>query len=77
MYNDYYLQQIYEKIGTTNTNLEEILESMEQIKTNQETLISGDIYIKQEIEKTNHKLELLNIIIVAILLYLFIVRCMK
>ena len=70
MYNDYYLEQINNKIAITNTRLNEVL-------TNQETLISGDIFIKQEIEQTNHKLEILNIVIVAILLYLFIVRCMK
>lgn len=70
MYNDYYLEQINSKIAITNTRLNEVL-------TNQQTLISGDINIKQEIEQTNHKIEILNIVIVAILLYLFIVRCMK
>lgn len=63
MYNDYYLEQINNKLATTNSNLETIITNQNTLIDNQEIIYNSVIGI--------------DIVIALILLYLFVVRCMK
>lgn len=77
MYNDYYLEQINNKMSTNNSLLDDIKDNQEEIILNQEILISGDKDIINRIERVENA----NIMIVmSIMLYVimyFIVRSLK
>lgn len=77
MYNDYYLQQIDNKLNISNNNLNEIIENQEIIIEQNQTLISGDreIITNQQILYNGIGIEIL--IITIILIYHFIERCLK
>lgn len=84
MYNDYYLEQINNKLNTTNGYLEDIIDNQQSIINNeatiienQEELISGDNQIISQLTIANNSLILLAIIILWILLYKFIERCLR
>lgn len=70
MYNDYYLEQINNKLITNNNLLNEIIE-------NQETLISGDRKIREQQYTQIKGIAVIEVIITIILMFLFIVRSLK
>lgn len=70
MYNDYYLQQIDNKLLTNNNKLQDIQEEI-QIST------SGDKEILKEIKNLNTNIVIIQLVIVILLLYKFIERCFR
>lgn len=70
MYNDYYLEQINNKLITNNNLLNEIIE-------NQETLISGDRVIREQQYTQIKGIAVIEVLITITLMYLFIVRSLK
>lgn len=70
MYNDYYLQEINNKLATTNNNLSTII-------TNQGTIITKQESIIEDQETLYNNIFIVEMIAMLILLYLFVVRCMK
>lgn len=70
MYNDYYLEQINNKLITNNNLLNEIIQ-------NQETLISGDRVIREQQYTQIKGIAMIEVLIAIILMYLFIVRSLK
>lgn len=77
MYNDYYLQEINNKLATTNNNLDDILENQELINQQLILIESGDKEIKEELVKANQGLMAINLILMLTLIYTFIVRCLR
>lgn len=71
MYNDYYLQQIDNKIAITNSYLEDLQIQLEEIQEQ----VSGDHFLIQE--KVDKNANLLMIPITILLIFLFVVRSMK
>lgn len=63
MYNDYYLQEINNKIGTTNSNLQTIITNQNTIITNQETINNNIIGVQ--------------IAVLLFVMFYFIVRAWK
>lgn len=70
MYNDYYLEQINNKVNNTNVYLQEIIE-------NQDMLISGDINIVNEIKEIEKGNVALLFCLMLTLLYTFIKGCFR
>lgn len=77
MYNDYYGQAIYNRLGTTNTNLDEIIVNQEIIIKNQQTLISGDNIIIENTSKTMTGVYVIALVVTMMLIYNFVIRSMK
>lgn len=63
MYNDYYLQEINNKMATNNNNLNNIIINQNDIIQNQNKIIN--------------RIASLEILTALIVLYLFITRCFK
>ena len=84
MYNDYYLQQIDNKLATKNNNLDDIIENQQSIINNQVTIIenqqidySGDIITQQKIDEVkNANLMILFCILLAVI-YKFVERVLR
>lgn len=77
MYNDYYLQQIDNKLNTTNSKLIDIIDNQEAIIEQQQQLISGDIDIiarQEQLITSNYALILVAMLFI---IYSFIVRSLK
>ena len=70
MYNDYYLEQINDKLQDTNISLQEII-------TNQEILISGDKIIQNKIDEVTNTNILLAMLLAIFLIYQFTMRCLR
>lgn len=77
MYNDYYLEQINNKLTTTNSKLEEIIENQEVIIEKQEEQISGDKEIIETLNVEISHIVCANLILVLALIYTFITRCLR
>lgn len=77
MYNDYYGQAIYNRLGTINTNLDEIIANQEIIIKNQQTLISGDNIIIENTSKTITGVYVIALVVTMMLIYNFVIRSMK
>lgn len=77
MYNDYYLQQIDNKLNTTNSKLIDIIENQEAIIEQQQQLISGDIDIINRQEQMITSNYALIIVAMLFIIYSFIVRSFK
>lgn len=77
MYNDYYLQQIDNKMQTNNSLLNDIKNNQNQML---QYFASGDIYYQtliNEEQQIKNATGLLIIIAAIILIWNFIVRCWK
>lgn len=70
MYNDYYLEQINNKLQITNNRLNTIIE-------NQETLISGDKIIDTDLQANTGILIAITMVLALTLTYTFITRCFR
>ena len=77
MYNDYYLQQIDNKLNTTNSKLIDIIDNQEAIIEQQQQLISGDIDIIARQEQLITSNYALIIVAMLFIIYNFIVRSLK
>lgn len=77
MYNDYYGQAIYNRLGTTNENLEDIITNQEEIIKQQQQLISGDNIIIKNTENTFTGVYVIALIACLLLIYNFVIRSMK
>lgn len=84
MYNDYYLQQIDNKISITNSNLEDIIANQQSIINNQATIIanqiediSGDKNIIENTRQTYNATMLVATIGILFLLVKVIERCLR
>lgn len=74
MYNDYYLEQINNKLTTTNNRLQEV----EQLQEETLQQISGDMYTNNKtLENIININGCLLFVTSIILLYLFIKRCLQ
>lgn len=73
MYNDYYLEQINNKLNS----LEELIENQETIITNQEILISGDNGINNKIEQMTPAIYTIAIVMTLYVIFYYVVRCLK
>jgi len=70
MYNDYYLEQINNKLQDTNINLQEVIE-------NQEKLISGDKEIVSQLINLQQGNVALMFCLLLTLIYTFIKGCFR
>lgn len=84
MNNEYYLNQINNKIATTNGNLDEIIENQQALINNQVTIIeyqqeiiSGDQLLRQQITKNVELTFIVALICTMTIIYQFIIRCFK
>lgn len=77
MYNDYYLEQINNKLSITNNNLQNIINNQEAIIQNQEILISGDQYFREKEQIIRTEVAGIEIVLSIILLYNFIRGCFR
>ena len=74
MYNDYYLQQIDSKMSTNNSLLDDIIANQESLSLQ---ITSGDQALLARLERTNTDIIVIQLIIAALLIYQFIVRCLR
>lgn len=77
MYNDYYIEQISNKLSTTNDNLIDIINNQEAIKQKQEILISGDNQIIQKLNYQNSCIIGVQIGIFIVIIYNFVRGCFR
>lgn len=77
MYNDYYLEQINNKLSTSNDNLIEIIENQEAIIQNQEIQISGDNQIIKHLQYQNSCIIGVQIGLIIGILYTFVRGCFR
>lgn len=77
----YYLNLIEQNTDNTTLNVSRVLAEMQNMKeiqrNTQQILISGDTIQQEQLNQVNNMLGLQALIIMAILLYLFIVRSLK
>lgn len=77
MYNDYYLEQINNKMSIANSNIEELIEKQETIITQQQEIISGEILLRQNLQQNTNLTAIMTLCTVMAFIYTFIVRCLK
>ena len=77
MYNDYYLQEINNKIATTNNNLQDIIDNQELLYQQMIEIESGDNKLRQEVQSVESYSIMLTIIMSLTLIYTFVVRCLR